>query len=107
MGKRDCTGQMAGRLASATDKLVVNSDPYATSRRVISAVQDALGFRAVAGESLIQIFENYWTAGLTRAWIRQLYLIWRRNTLRMRSKSLYEIWRTIEGYARLAAAREL
>ena len=95
------------RLAGATDRLAVNSDSYATSRRIMSAIQDALGFRAVAGESLIQIFENYWTAGLMRAWIRQLYLIWRRNTLRMRSKFLYEIWRTTEGYVRFAAAREL
>ena len=50
---------MAVRLASATDRLAVNCDSYATSRSVMSAVQDALGFRAVAGESLIQIFENY------------------------------------------------
>ena len=107
MGKRDCTGQMAVRLARATDRLAVNCDSYATSRRIGSAIQDALGFRVIARDSLVQIFENYWTAGLMRAWIRQLYLIWRRNTLRMRSKSLYEIWRTIERYARLAAARAL
>ena len=106
MDKRDCTGQMAVRLASATDRLAVNCDSYATSRRVMSAVQDALGFRVVAGDSLIQIFEDHWTAGLMRAWIRQLYLIWRRNTLRMRSKFLYEIWRTTNGYARLVAASE-
>ena len=107
VGKRDCTGQMAVRLARATDRLAVNCDSYSTSRRVMSAVQDALGFRVVAGDSLIQIFENYWTAGLMRAWIRQLYLIWRRNTLRMRSKFLYEIWRTTNGYARLVATSEL
>ena len=97
---------MAVRLASATDRLAVNCDSYATSRRVMSAVQDALGFRVVAGDSLIKIFEDHWTAGLMRAWIRQLYLIWRRNTLRMRSKFLYEIWRTTDGYARLVAASE-
>ena len=94
------------RLARATDRLAVNCDSYATSRRVMSAVQDALGFRVVAGDSLIQIFEDHWTAGLMRAWIRQLYLIWRRNTLRMRSKFQDEIWRASEGYARLVAASE-
>ena len=94
------------RLAGATDRLAVNSDSYATSRRITSAIQDALGFRAVAGDPLIQIFESNWIAGLMRAWTRQLYLIWRRNTLRMRSKFQYEIWRTSEGYARLVAASE-
>ena len=94
------------RLARATDRLAVNSDSYATSRRITSAIQDALGFRAVAWDPLIQIFESNWTAGLMRAWTRQLYLIWRRNTLRMRSKFRYEIWRASEGYVRLAAASE-
>ena len=88
---RDRTGQKTMRLASATDRLAVNSDSYATSRRITSAIQDALGFRAVAWDPLIQIFESNWTAGLMRAWTRQLYLIWRRNTLRMRSKFRYEI----------------
>jgi len=94
------------RLAGATDRLAVNSDSYATSRRITSAIQDALGFRAVAGNPLSQAFENNWTAGLMRAWARQLYLIWRRNTLRMRSQFRYEIWRTSEGYARLAAVSD-
>ena len=79
------------RLARATDRLAVNCDSYATSRRVMSAVQDALGFRVVAGDSLIQIFENYWTAGLMRAWIRQLYLIWRRNTRQALTANLRSI----------------
>ena len=103
---RDRTGQKTMRLASATDRLAVNSDSYATSRRITSAIQDALGFRAVAWDPLIQIFESNWTAGLMRAWTRQLYLIWRRNTLRMRSKFRYEIWHACEGYARLVAASD-
>ena len=102
----DFIGQRAMRLASATDRLAVNSDSYATSRRITSAIQDALGFRAVAWDPLIQIFESNWTVGLMRAWTRQLYLIWRRNTLRMRSKFRYEIWRTCEGYARLVTASD-
>ena len=94
------------RLASVTDRLAVNSDSYATSRRITSAIQDALGFRAVAWDPLIQIFESNWTAGLMRAWTRQLYLIWRRNTLRMQSKFRYELWRGSEGYVLLVAAGE-
>ena len=93
-------------LAATSDRLAVNSDSYATSRRIMSAIQDALSFRAVAGDPLIQIFESSWTAGLLRAWTRQLCLIWRRNTLRMRSKFRYELWRGSEGYVRLVAASE-
>ena len=47
------------RSARATDRLAANPDSYATSRRIMSAIQVALGFIAVAGKSLIQIFEKY------------------------------------------------
>ena len=93
-------------LAATSDRLAVNSESYATSRRVMSAIRDALSFGVASGDSLIQIFESSWTAGLLRAWTRQLYLIWRRNTLRMRSKFRYELWRGSDGYVQLIAEGE-